>query len=312
MPRLESPEVSEKSVARSGARRSFTATKLGFWRLRKLARCAIAISRDLYRTLGFARDRRSALRIGADLAFFRLLGVLWKPSDKIRRVRIRPDTRLSYRQNKGDIYLIHEVWFEGIYRLPVALSPGLLIDLGANIGMASLWLAIQYGYQHVIAVEPCAGNVAVARENLESNGIKAQVIEAAVGASDGTAEFFEVFSSTNGRLKCSRDKSSAQPAGVRKLVTVRVVSMDTVLRSLPAETLIDLLKIDIEGGEQALFSGDVSWLARVKALLIEFHPSLIEYDHLVATIESYGLRRVHSVVTDASGGNTLELFLQET
>lgn len=276
----------------------------------KLARYARAITGDLRDTARFSADLPSALRMGWDLTTFRLLEVLWKPSDRIRRVRIRPDTRLNYRQNKGDIYSIHEIWFEESYRLPVELKPSVLVDVGANIGMTSLWLAKQYDCRRIIAVEPSAGNAAVARENFASNGIDAVVHEAAAGARDGDAKFYEVSSSTNGRLVFDDDKEADLPVGVVKAVPVRVISMASILASLPADMAIDLMKVDIEGGEQALLTGDVSWLARVKALLIEFHPSLIDYAELVGIIERSGLRRVHSVITDQHGGNTLELFVR--
>lgn len=276
----------------------------------KLARYARAIAGDMRDTARFAADFPSMLRMGWDLATFRLLEVLWKPSDKVRRVRIRPDTRLSYRQNKGDIYSIHEIWFEESYRLPVELKPTVLVDVGANIGMTSLWLAKQYDCRRIIAVEPSAGNAAVARENFASNGIDAVVHEAAAGARDGDAKFYEVSSSTNGRLVFDDDQEADLPVGVVKAVPVRVISMASILASLPADMPIDLMKVDIEGGEQALLTGDVSWLARVKTLLIEFHPSLIDYAGLVGIIERSGLRRVHSVITDLHGGNTLELFVR--
>jgi FkbM family methyltransferase len=277
--------------------------------LRKAARYARAIAGDLRDTARYAADLPSAWRMGWDLATFRLLEFLWKPSDKIRHVRIRPDTQLSYRQNKGDIYSIHEIWFQESYRLPVELRPRVLVDVGANIGMTSLWLAKRYDCQRLIAVEPSAGNAAVARENFSRNGIDAVVHEAAAGSRDGDAKFYEVSSSTNGRLVFD-DENAEVPVGVVRAVPVRVISMATILASLPAEMPIDLMKVDIEGGEQALLTGDVSWLARVKALLIEFHPSLVEYARLVGIIEQSGLRRVHSVITDQHGGNTLELFVR--
>jgi FkbM family methyltransferase len=273
--------------------------------LGKALRYARAITGDLRDTARYAADLPSALRMGWDLATFRLLEAVWTPSGKLRRVRIRPDIQLSYRQNKGDIYSIHEIWFEESYRLPVELQPRVLVDIGANIGMTSLWLAKHYGCERIIAVEPSAGNAAVARANFANNGIAAEVFEAAAGSRDGNAKFYEVSSSTNGRLVFDDEE---QPVGVKAAVPVRIVSMVSVLRSLPPETPVDLMKIDIEGGEQALLTADVSWLARVKALLIEFHPSLVEYARLVGILEQSGLRRVHSVLTDAHGGNTLELF----
>lgn len=51
---------------------------------------------------------------------------------------------------------------------------------------------------------------------------------------------------------------------------MRAYSMHDLLRHF-SERPIDLLKIDIEGSEAALFSADTSWLSRVRNLCIELH-----------------------------------------
>jgi FkbM family methyltransferase len=73
---------------------------------------------------------------------------------------------------------------------------------------------------------------------------------------------------------------------------IPVVSMSTVLKSLPEEAPIDLLKIDIEGSEQQLLTGDTEWLRRVQALIIEFHPAQVDVAALTAILESAGLKSV--------------------
>jgi len=83
--------------------------------------------------------------------------------------------------------------------------------------------------------------------------------------------------------------------------------MATVLRMLPEDTAVDLLKVDIEGGEENLLCGDVEWLARVKALLAEFHPALIDYATVKKTILDSGLSCTRE---DTIHENTLELFLR--
>ena len=55
------------------------------------------------------------------------------------------------------------------------------------------------------------------------------------------------------------------------LEAVQAKSVPTVLEELGAESM-DLLKVDIEGGELALFSrGAQSWLPRVRNVSVELH-----------------------------------------
>jgi FkbM family methyltransferase len=135
-----------------------------------------------------------------------------------------------------------------------------LVDLGAHIGLSSLWLARKYGFQRIICVEPVQSNARLATLNLKSNGIQAEIIEAAVGPLDGKAHFAENAASNMGQISETGRE-------------VRMVCMASLLRKLPPDEMIDLLKIDIEGGEQALLAeGDASWLSRVREIIIEFHP----------------------------------------
>ena len=68
-----------------------------------------------------------------------------------------------------------------------------------------------------------------------------------------------------------------------------MICMASLLRKLPSGQMIDLLKIDIEGGEQALLAeGDASWLSRVHEIIIEFHPTLVNTKGLLACLKKAG------------------------
>ena len=271
-----------------------------------------AIRSDLAQAARFTSGFASFCCLARDLVLFRFLEIL--PVGKInkrRRVRLRPDIELTYRFNKGDIYSIHEVWFVATYAFPQQLRTGLIIDLGANIGIASLWLAAQYGATKVIAVEPSASNAELIRENFTNNRIAGHIIEAAVANEDGEAVFYEVASSTNGRIEADATGKESPPDGVTSIRNVRTVSMATVLESVPPGVRIDLLKVDIEGGERSLFCGDVSWLSRVGAIVIEFHHAMIDYAALHDVLRRFGFRRIHSLCSDTIRGNTLEFFTME-
>jgi len=228
--------------------------------------------------LRLAADLPSFARIASDVLLSRLMRRVPLPNrDRDRMIRVRGGIELHYRLNRGDIQSIREVWMDQCYRLPFDVHPQSLVDLGANIGLTSLWFAQRYGCS-VVAVEPSPDNARIARLNLQRNGVKAEVIEAAVGPHDGTARFEEAGDSNLGHLGTAE---GGRP--------VTVMSMDTLLDRLP-DAHADLVKMDIEGGEGPLLRENVGWLRRVRSIIAEFHPTMIDYPAAIKSIEDQGFR----------------------
>ena len=237
---------------------------------------------------GFCKEIRGAFRCAANgTTVFRLLldavarraiGRVRVPMfNRERQVRFKGSTRLCYRLNRGDLQSIREVWYEEAYRLPFDFDLRILVDLGANIGLTSVWLWKRYRCARVVAIEPSTQNARIARLNFELNGLVGEVIEAAIGPRDGESLFED------------SDDSNVGHVGSGSRV-VRVMSMDTLFSRLPEDSVVDLVKMDIEGGEQPLLEGDISWLSRVRALIVEFHPSVVDYGELVGILQRAGFR----------------------
>jgi FkbM family methyltransferase len=221
-----------------------------------------------------ADDRNSRLQLALDFALYRVLRVLPRLGNGApeRTVRFRNGIVITYRLNRGDIQGIREIFLDQAYRLPFDCNPSCVVDLGANIGLTSVWLAKTYGATRIVAVEPDPSNAKLVRQNLRANGIDATVIEAAIGSSDGTAFF-----SNNRESNIGKVASSGNP--------VTMISMSTLLAQLGEGQMIDVLKLDIEGGEQELLSGNLDWLKRVSAIIAEFHPEVIDYPGCIRAIE---------------------------
>jgi FkbM family methyltransferase len=237
-------------------------------------------------------DVRSWFRLSTDFVLSRFLFALpQRLTNCVRQVRMRGGATLCYRLNRGDLQSIREVWFEEVYRLPFPDPCGVLLDLGANIGLTSVWMAKRYPFTRIIAVEPEPDNAALVRRNLELNGIKGEVLEAAVGPREGTARFQVNTSSNQGRLSDSG-------------VPVAMVSVDSILEKFLVPQL-DLIKIDIEGGEQELFVGPTGWLDHTKAIIIEFHPTLVDYSRLTRLLEDRGFDYIRA---NTAFSNNMDCF----
>jgi FkbM family methyltransferase len=204
---------------------------------------------------------------------------VWRPVHYGRRraIVLRNGVRVTYRLTRADIQTVREVWFQEAYRLPFELPGmgGTLVDLGGNIGLASVYLAQRHAFARVVIVEPVAENAALARLNCERNGVAAEIIQAAVAPEPGLVNFALTTEFNQGRI----DASSADGVVVRAATVPEIVGATGTIR---------LLKMDIEGGEGPLLTEGAIWLDRVLALVAEFHPDLVDYPGLVRILERRG------------------------
>lgn len=238
-----------------------------------------------------AADGKSLRRIAIDLVLYRVLRLVRIPGAdrRVRAVLLRPGVSLTYRLNRGDIQSIREVWFAETYRLPSNLQPHTLIDLGANIGLASVWFAVRYGSLRIVAVEPDPANAALARRNLADNGFPGTVHLAAISDRHGKTLFEPDPLSNLGRIGGSGREVEA-----------------LTLAELVAESGGDgarLVKMDVEGAESAVIATVLDWRDGVDAVIAEFHPDRVDYPGLVGQLETAGFSwvppgSVHPKTTD--------------
>ena len=72
-----------------------------------------------------------------------------------------------------------------------------------------------------------------------------------------------------------------------------MITVDTILETFDC-TKLALVKIDIEGGEQQLFDGPTGWLDRTDAIIIEFHPALVDLPKIIKAVEGHGFAYIRS------------------
>jgi FkbM family methyltransferase len=174
--------------------------------------------------------------------------------------------RITLREGTTDIWTFNEVLNDQVYACVVEhiRSCRTVIDLGANIGLATLYFSGMYPEAKLFSVEAEASNFSLLQENLSGliHAKRCEAVLAAVWHEDGVV--FQTLSIP--------ERHNANQFGERGDISrsVEAISMATVLDRSGFEE-VDLLKVDIEGGETELFKGDLSWLDRVKAIAIEFH-----------------------------------------
>lgn len=143
-----------------------------------------------------------------------------------------------------------------------AASP-VIVDLGANIGMFSLYALSLWPKATVLSVESSTATFELLKRNHDRNpGMAWKAHHAAVWKENGTISFKNTGSSTGGHICCSGSADETVPAA----------TLGSLLESNGVGK-IDLLKMDIEGAEEAVLAECAPLLERVGAIIIEVHPT---------------------------------------
>jgi len=204
----------------------------------------------------------------------------WKPQERSFHFR-HFDREIRIKMSAPYLGAFKGVFLDAEYdcRRLLTLAPKRILDLGANIGMGAISLASQYPKAEIACVEPDPRNVNLLEHNLRENKINATVLKAAIGPRSGTTRLRFGQNPTCSALASSPMHDLDQETEV-DLVTVAHV-MDCLQWSS-----IDLVKIDIEGAEDELFSADCDWLHAVGAMILEIHPNTTP-DRIQSQIESF-------------------------
>ena len=171
--------------------------------------------------------------------------------------------------------LLHPVHFRGIYsdkamfeqifvhkeyNVPVDFSPKTIIDLGANVGYASVYFANRFPDAKIFAVEPEENNYQQAKKNTEAY----PNITLVKGAVWHKSEHISVVD--NGLGEAGFMIISGEGPNSVKAYTVQEIM------GLMGTNSIDILKIDIEGAEKEIFeTGAEDWVPKTKVLIVETH-----------------------------------------
>jgi FkbM family methyltransferase len=169
-----------------------------------------------------------------------------------------------------DIRFIDEIILRNCYTSSDGFqiqSDWTIVDCGANIGIFTLFAAIQATEGRVLAIEPAEYNCELLTENVAANGFKnVRVLKLAVSDSSGTGTLLLTHPGNEYILKGGMDNSNA------KTEKVKTVTMSELFDLLELSH-VDLLKMDVEGMEFEVFK-DSAWLERVKRIVLEVHLSV--------------------------------------
>ena len=169
-------------------------------------------------------------------------------------------------QSPVDVAALVEVFVLLEYKWDLPQTPKSILDLGAHWGDTATYYAIQYPDATVYSLEPSPSVF---------ERLKMQVtqfpnvfpVQGALGKTDGEIDFY-VSESTLGNSVIERSKNDRK-------ISVPSFSLDELCRKAGVEKF-DLIKFDIEGAEQFIFSDERAKSLGV-AFIGEIHLDLMNY-----------------------------------
>jgi FkbM family methyltransferase len=219
--------------------------------------------RDLLRSLRLSVVRNGFFQTAKLVLHYNRLK---KSKDRYYTFPFRPlNHTVSLRPGTSDFSVFRQVIMNGEYDMSLPITPRVIIDAGANIGLASLYFHNRFSHATIYAMEPDHKNY--------------QALQQQVG-DIAAIKTFQV------ALWKEKEMLSLQSAGAdawgiqvkagKENADVQGIDLTAFMQEQKIEQ-IDLLKIDIEGAELELFQASYAyWLKRTRIMVIELHENYSE------------------------------------
>jgi FkbM family methyltransferase len=167
----------------------------------------------------------------------------------------------------SDLQTTWAVFCTAPYQVP--RGSGLVLDLGANIGAFSIYVACVLGVPRLIALEPVAQTFDKLQANIAANNLGGAVtrIRKGIGGASGPRMIHLGVSSPHSSMFYRGDPQYESVV----TETIEVATLDQLFEDLKIDR-VDMCKLDCEGGEvEALLAASDDTLRRIRCLSMEYH-----------------------------------------
>lgn len=245
-------------------------------------RCMLAIPKHIFRTRNFLEELKSngfkVVGKGSQFEVSALNGY---------KFLLRRDTSdlmvfqqiIICEEFKNIVNLIqqHEIKIERIF------------DAGANIGLSAIYLKQHFPSAEVLCIEPDRSNYEQLIKNVKINNSinslkNVEVVQAGIWSRNG---WMDIDCSFRDGKEWSR-RLIQSTAGKGK---VPVYSISQLIEKANWES-IDLLKMDVEGAEEVIFSesSKLDFLSKTRVVTIEIHDQFKVGFRIIAILQRYGFK----------------------
>lgn len=177
---------------------------------------------------------------------------------------------VNLRPNSSDLKVFHQIFTFKEYGMNLGFVPRFIIDAGANIGLSAVFFSNKFPGVKIVAIEPEKSNFKMLEINTKDYE---NIVLAKRALSNYSNVSFNVVDKGYGNwgfiIEIEGTKNTSKVVD-----TVKTITIDDILNTYNLEYL-DLLKIDIEGGEKQLFENNYeNWLPKTKCIIIELHDGI--------------------------------------
>jgi len=183
---------------------------------------------------------------------------------RVKRENVTFPFHLRYRSS--DISTYDQIFSSDSYRFRTKRHPEVILDAGANVGLASIYFANRYPDAKIFAVEPEKENFQLLRRNVTPYP-NVVPIEAALWGDNGDITLIDPGHGNWGFMTQGTEKTECRSYRVRGITVAKLMERYSISK-------IDILKMDIEGSEKEVFETAASWIDSVDSVVVELHEDL--------------------------------------
>jgi FkbM family methyltransferase len=183
----------------------------------------------------------------------------------------RDDVKFPFglRIPSSDIQIYKQIFTNNEYDFHVQSQPEVIVDAGANIGLASIYFANRYPEAKIIAIEPERENFTLLKRNVAPYA-NIFPVEVALWHEHTEVQIIDHGRGEWGFRTEERDVGGKRADSGVPVHKVAAVTIDKIMDDYDLGK-VDILKVDIEGAEKEVFSYASTWIDKVDALIIELH-----------------------------------------
>lgn len=160
-----------------------------------------------------------------------------------------------------------------------------IIDAGGYIGTSAIAFAKMFPSATVVSLEPSDENFALLCQNVRRYA-NIVPLKAALVAVDGDVSLYDRGTGQWGFTI----KPGPTEEPLRKLHSVAGISINGLMNRFE-RTGLDILKMDIEGGEKDVLKGDLDWTSNTAVLIVELHDRIVSGCSAAFDTATLGMKR---------------------
>lgn len=183
--------------------------------------------------------------------------------------KFNKEVQITFRENTsttaGDEFIIDEIWNRETYSRHLPADSQTIIDIGAHIGVFTLFAAVVCPKAAIYSYEPTLDNYELLNKNIEQNNLSGRIQSYQLGIAKG-----------NGKRVLNIDIHNTGGASMvwgqewEEKIRMDCISLEEVFKQNHIDK-VNFLKIDCEGAEWEILYSSQNLLQKIDVISMEVH-----------------------------------------